>query len=137
VVHDHLCAQQDLQKHLAESFTLGPQETSGNGKQLLHALLARFTEEIAQSIDAQHAEITQLRQQLRVAQAMLDRSYYGFLLHTAPVPEAQRPQRKADTERRYQRWIDEVRSLTALRGHHGPADPPAAASDPSPGKAPA
>jgi hypothetical protein len=80
-----------LHKQLAESFTLGSIDAETTGKQLLHTLLAQLKEELARSIDAQSEQITALSRQLTTAQAMVDRTYYGFLLHTEPVPEAQRP----------------------------------------------
>ena len=134
IVHDHLRAQQELHKQLAESFTLGPHDARASGKQLLHTLLTQLKEELAQSIDAQTEQIAVLVKQLTTAQAMLDRAYYGFLLHTDTVPEDQRPQRRLDAQRRYERWIEDVRQL--LGGHHGAADLAAATADPHPGKTP-
>src|SRR2546427_1917023 len=125
VLCDCLRAHQTLQQQLVESVLLGPQDTQSNGKHLLQALLARFKEEIAQSVDAQTTEVKKLRTQLRLTQTMLDRAYYGFLLHTEPVPEEKRPQRKAEAQRRYERWTEEIRTLTQ-RGAHGTETAPAA-----------
>lgn len=124
LVVDCLRTQQTLQQQLAESLTLGPRDTQGTGTHILQVLLAQLREEIAQSIDAQTVEVKKLRGQLQCTQTMLDRSYYGFLLHTDPVPEDKRPQRKAEAQRRYERWTEEIRTLTQ-RGAHGTATDPA------------
>ena len=133
LIVDCLRTQQTLQQQLAASLTLGPQDPQGTGAHILQVLLAQLREEIAQSIDAQTVEVKKLRGQLELTHLMLDRSYYGFLLHTEPVPEDQRPQRKAEAQRRYERWTEEIRTLTQ-RGVHGTAiDPPTTAPAVRPG----
>ena len=111
-VSDCLRTHQTIQQQLAESVVLGPAEPNGKGPHMVQVLLTRLKEELAQSIDGQTAEVQKLRGQVQLMQTMLDRAYYGFLLHTEPVPEEQRPYRKAEAQRRYERWLDEVRSGT-------------------------
>ncbi len=121
VVHDLLLAQQAMHEQLANSVIVGPAGTEPTGKQVLHVLLSHLKEEIAQSVDAQAREVQLLRQQLSIAQAMIDRAYYGFLLHTEPVPPEQRPQRTSDAQRRYERWVEEVHQRSQRGQRHGTA----------------
>jgi hypothetical protein len=117
-VCDCLRSHQTIQQQLAESVVLGPAEVNGKGPHLVHVLLTRLKEELAQSIDGQSAAVQHLTRHLQVLQTMLDRAYYGFLLHTEPVPEEKRPHRKAEAQRRYERWVEEVTNAT-----HAPTAP--------------
>jgi hypothetical protein len=110
VVNDAVTAQRTLRRQLASSLEVTPNADDG-APQVIHVLLERVKEELARTIDAQTAEIAALRDMIHVVQAMLDRSYFGYLLHTPPVHEAGQSQARTEAVRRYEKWIAEVRTL--------------------------
>jgi len=141
VVFDHLCAQQQLQAQVAAVFTLGPTEDGAAGTHILHVLLERFKDEIARSIDAQAAAMTAVREQQRVTQAMIDRAYYGFVLHTPRVLPERRAQAIAEAADRYQKYIDDVSLMLTPqpreRGRYGTTDAQTPTADRAAGQTPA
>src|SRR5262249_51037113 len=79
--YDLLSAQRHVQEQLAAVFTVGPTTEGATGQHILHVLLERVKDDIARSIDRQADQVSALREQLRTTQAMIDRAYYGFVLH--------------------------------------------------------
>jgi hypothetical protein len=138
--YDLLSAQRTVQEQLATAFTLGPTEAGARGEHLLQVLLERLKDEIARSIDRQAEAIATLREQQRCTQAMIDRAYYGYVLHTPRVPPDRRAQASAEAEDRYRKFIDDVRSILTppppLRGHDGTSDTGTTAAGLPAGQAP-
>ena len=110
VVNDLLAAQRDLRRQLASSLEVNTNTDTGSTP-IIHVLLERAKADIARSLDRQIAEVIAVRTQLQQALIMLDRAMYAYLLHTPVVPETQRTQALADAQRRYERWIEDVRAL--------------------------
>jgi len=124
--YDLLSAQRQVQDQLATVFTLGSSTEGAAGQHILQVLLERVKDDIARSIDRQADQVTALREQLRTTQAMIDRAYYGFVLHTPRVPAERREQAIAEADERHHKFVEDVRlvltSSSSKRGHHDHPD---------------
>ena len=122
VAYDLLSAQRHVQEQLATVFTLSATTEGATGQHILHVLLERVKDDIARSIDRQADQVAALREQLRTTQAMIDRAYYGFVLHTPRVPAERRTQAIAEADERHHKFIEDVRLVLtpspSKRGHH-------------------
>ena len=120
--YDLLSAQRHVQEQLAAVFTLGPTTEGAIGHHILQVLLERVKDDIARSIDRQADQVVALREQLRTTQAMIDRAYYGFVLHTPRVPAERRTQAISDADERHRKFVEDVRLVltpsSPKRGHH-------------------
>ncbi len=100
---NRLVAQQhDLRQQLAALAETQPQEHAP----LFHVIMERFGAQLCRSLDGLAGEIQQAYGELNFLKAMIDRSTHELMHATTP----------GDAERRYERWILGVQSLTQKNG---------------------
>jgi hypothetical protein len=91
---------------IAEVLTMAPSdgERPARGPLPLLELEQRLCERLNAKDDASTAQAAQLRQ----IEAMIDRLYYGLMLHVDEVPAHIRVARQASAEARHRAWADAV-----------------------------
>jgi Mobilization protein NikA len=78
---------------------------------------ARRDEKVAAAIAAQAERISLLREDVRIIAMMIDRSYFGFVVHTPEISERFRDASLLSGRRRHRAWRSAVKALHKARGN--------------------
>jgi hypothetical protein len=124
------CLRRDLAAHyalrdeLAEPFERD-RRRSGE-RPLVHRLLGEMETRLAAELGTGADQRAEISAQITRVEAMIDRLYFGIMLHLAEVPDEARPARAASADERYRSWRKAVEGIAAeaTAGAESLATPP-------------
>jgi len=91
---------------IADVFTMAPSEGERPARGPLPLL--EFEQRLCERLNAKDGASAAQAAQLRQLEAMIDRLYYGLMLHVDEVPAHIRVARQASAEARHRAWADAV-----------------------------
>jgi len=112
-VRDCLNEYMGLRAELATAMSHPGKPGEEHTGKIIHTLLARTEERIAATIEQVEERMSQLNDQMLMVMSMIDRHYYGMMMHLPEIPAELAESKVASAKRRHAKWFKAVEKYLA------------------------